>query len=182
MVAIIWSLTSQGSGITDLDHGSLENGESSDIANVFLRHDGNNAITDCSFYFQAKTGVYSGAFTAAADFAEIRGWGDASVIADHGGVQINMDPTNNTSYNVSTWDLDESTKATAVAFTMHTGTGDSVNNSVLLNANMSANMNINGEIPVGAEAEFMVRWNIPSSEDAAGARQITQTLQFTYTS
>jgi len=182
-VSITWSLISAGPGVTLVDHGNAANGEyTSPNQNVYINHDGVNPITNAAFYFQQKATGYSGSFSAVADFTEIKGWGDNSTVPGHGGVQINMDPTNNSGYNATTWNLSESVKQTGVAFTMNTGVADSSSNAVTLDSEMATGMTVDGEIPSGVEARFLARFQIPTDENTAGVRQIDQVLKYTFTS
>lgn len=182
-VSITWALTSMGSPVTLVNHGNAANGEyTSPNQNVYIRHDGSNPITNCAFYFQQKASGYTGSFSAAADFTEIKAWGDSSTSSGHGGVQVNMDPTNSTGYNATTWNLSNTTKTTTVAFTMHTSVADTTNNAVTLKEHMSAGMSVDGQIPNGVEARFLARFLVPTDEDTAGVRQIDQVLKYTFTS
>lgn len=182
-VSITWSEVSSGPAITSVDHGTVGNGAyTSPNLQVYINHDGANPITDCKFFFQQKATGYAGDASASLDFSEIKAWGDDSTVAGHGGVQVNMDPSNNSGYNATTWDLSESTKQTGEAFTMYTGVGDTSAAGVTLDAEMAVGMTTDGEIPAGVETSFLCRFQIPTDEDTVGIRQIDQTLKYVFTS
>ena len=93
-VAITWSTTDSGSAISDpLDHGSDAAGATLVEQEIFLRHDGINPITDAGFYVAEKSGVYSGAASAALDLAELLAWGFGITVTAFGGILLNMDAT-----------------------------------------------------------------------------------------
>jgi len=181
-VSITWSAASLGSAITNIDYGAVSNGAYTSAVTTYLNHDGLNSITQAGFFFQQKVTGYSGSFSGSIDFTEIKGWGDDDTVNGHGGAQVNMDPTNNTGWNVTTWDLSESTKQTSVAFTMNAGVADTSPNWILLNSNMAAGMTVDGTIPTGVEASFLTRFQVPTDEDTVGTRQIDKVLKYTFTS
>lgn len=183
-VSITWSATAGGTAITNVNHGNAANGAVTSAQQVYIRHDGTNPITGCSFYFGQKTGSYTGSFNAAADFTEIRAWGDGGTANAFGGVQVNMDAEGGFSGGAS-WDMSESQKTSTdgYKFTMRTGTADVTGNSVDLSEKMSASMSVDGTIPNGiTNVTFQIRIKIPTDEDTAGIRQFDQVLKFTYTS
>lgn len=187
-VAITWALSALGTGISEIDHGNVSSGAYTAATQVYVRHDGANPITNCGFYFAQKASGYAGAQSAALDYSEIISeWGDESVAADHGGIQVNMDPDNLTGYNASTWGLSESTKQTTVAFTAHSGVGNNAANKVFLKEHMDGTLSgggmpTDGEIPSGIEVSFLCRFQIPTNEAVLGIREIDQVLAYTYTS
>ena len=188
VVSVTWATSPSGSAASLIDHGTATNGTYGSSQQIYLRHDGLNSISNCGFYFQLKTGSYTGDFSAAADFDEIKGWGDSNSATGHGGIQVNMDPSNTTGWDVGNWDLDNSNKQTTVAFTMHSLIGDQSTNSVTLKEHMDGtgagggSMTSDGEIPTGVEVSFLIRFQIPTDEDTTGIRQIDQVLRYTFTS
>lgn len=187
VVSVTWATSPGGSAASLIDHGTASNGTYGTSQQIYLRHDGLSSINNCAFYFQLKTGSYTGDGSAAADFDEIKGWGDNNSASGHGGIQINMDPSNTTSWNATTWDLSESTKQTTVAFTMHTNVGDQTSSAVTLKEHMDGTaaggtMTSDGTIPTGVEVSFLIRFQIPTDEDTTGTRQIDQVLKYTFTS
>lgn len=183
-VSITWSATNNGTAITSVNHGNAANGTNTTAQQVFIRHDGANPITGCAFYFGQKTGSYTGSFNAAADFAEIKAWGDGGTANAFGGVQVNMDAEGGFSGG-ATWGMSESQKTSSdgYKFTMRTGVADASGNAVTLSEKMSASMSVDGTIPNGVtSATFQIRIKIPTDEDTAGVRQFDQVLKYTYTS
>ncbi len=183
-VLITWSSLAGGTAIASLDHGSSGNGTNTTAQEIFVRHDGDNTITNCAFYFAQKTGTYTGDVTAADDFSELLEWGDASTAGAWGGIQINMDATGGFSGG-STWDMSETQKTSVdgLKYTVRTGKGHNSANSVLLATTMSSSMTTAGELPADVtDASFQLRLKIPSTEDTAGVRQFSQVLVYTATS
>lgn len=181
-VSIIWSDSSLGSQVDEIDHGNVANGAYTTAETIFLRHDGDNTITSCAFYFKQVVDGYGGGFSGPADYSEIKSWGDNDTANGHGGIQLNMDPGNTTGWHVTTWGLSEATKQTAIAFTMSNGIGDVIGNAVTLPTEMSVGMLVDGEIPTGVEASFLCRIKVPTDEDLAGTREIQQVLRYSFTS
>jgi hypothetical protein len=179
-VSIIWSLTQGGSSLADttVSLGNVSNGQATTDEEIFVRHDGNNSITDVKMYIRAFSGTYSGAASAALDLAEILGWGDQTSADDFGGFMIHMNATG--SYPSGEWP-DVSTKTTAEGYTCRTGVADSVGNAVTLSAATGAASA--GTIASGATNQrFKVRWQVPTNEDTLGIRQWEQILVYNYTS
>jgi hypothetical protein len=184
MVSITWSASAGGATITSVNHGSAANGANTSAQQIYLRHDGDNAITGCGFYFVQKAGAYTGDFNAPTDLAEITAWGDEDSSSGFGGIQINMN-AEGTFDGGATWDMDESTKTSpdGLKFTMRTGTGNSAANAVTLSETMSASMSENGTIPSSInDVTFQIRIKVPTDEDTPGVRQFDQVLKFVFTS
>jgi hypothetical protein len=185
-VSITWSTTAGGSGISSVAHGTSVNGANTTAQQLFLRHDGANPITACAFFFAQKSGSYTGAATAADDFTELLGWGDATPANDFGGIQVNMDAESIPAFSGgATWGMSETQKSSVdgYKFTARTGVADATGNAVVLSEKMSASMSTNGVIPAGVQdATFEIRVLVPTSEATAGIRQFDQILKFTYTS
>lgn len=183
-VSITWSSIAGGSGLSSLSHGSSANGENTTAQQLYLRHDGLNAITGCKFYFSQKSGSYTGGASAADDYAELLEWGAAADAGDFGGIQINMDAINSFSGGAS-WGMSESQKSSldGYKFTVRTGTADTSGNGVTLSKNMSSSMTSDGEIPAGVnDSTFQIRFKVPTNEATTGTRQVDQVLVFSYTS
>jgi hypothetical protein len=188
-VNITWSATQNGVAITSLDHGSGSNGDT--VSNggngtagveVWLRHDGANAITNAGFYLGQKSGTYTGAVSAAADLAEMLAWGDGATAGAFGGFQINMEKTGGTPYSSGNWPS-VGTKTPTLGSAFYTGVGDSIANKVLLKTSMGASVSGTGVLDAGGTAcAFKCRVQIPTDEDTVGIRQFDQKLRYTYTS
>lgn len=190
-VTIEWSTSSTFSSTTELiDHGNSSNGDITEGIEIFIRHDGSNPITSCSFYLQPFTGTYSGDATASDDFTEITEWGASSTSSTFGGCQINMDMDNgytSTFSSISYTSKDVLDTGEIVAFTARQDDGGgavgiNTTSAVTLHTNMG--LSTAGEIPTGTQpgVAFKARIQIPTSEDTAGIRQFSQVLKYTFTS
>jgi hypothetical protein len=178
VVNAIWSASNGGSAITSVDHGTGTNGSSMTAQEVFIRHDGNEVITDCGFYIAEKTGAYVGGASAAVDLAEMLAWGDASTTSTYGGFELNMDATNLYAGNWPTY----SDKFGSTYNVFRTGYGDTVSNKILLPVEMG--LTIAGRIPAGStpNVRFRCRLTIPTNEGITGIREFEQRMRYTYTS
>lgn len=178
-VSIIWSTTNGGSAISDyVDHGDIANGDSGAAQEIFVRHDGDNAITSVAFYIREYSGTYNGDATASADLAEIIAWGDASTSSTFGGVMINWDATNSYAASWPTY----SSKAPTGSFVHITGTGDSEGNAVTLPTTtgaLTAGQIISSASP---NVRFKMRVDVPSDEDTVGVRLFDHVCVYAYTS
>jgi hypothetical protein len=147
-VTITWSMTKNGSNITNVDHGFVEVDGYTSAKEIFIHHDGSNSLENCAFYFAEKPSGYTGDFTAASDFAEILGWGDDNTASGFGGIQINMDARSHYVDNIA-WSMHESQKSSLDGYkvTVRTGTGDSSTNTIILSKNMNKYMSSHGIIP-----------------------------------
>lgn len=177
-VSITFSTTNGGSAITSLDNGIATAGSPTAEQEIFIRHDGENQISNCGFYLAAKSGTYGGDFSAAADLAEMLEWGDATTEASFGGFLVNMDATG----GYTTWPTYSSKSGTSYN-TCRTGAGDSSTNKILLAVNMGLTGSA-GTLQTGDEpnVRFKCRIAIPSDEGVLGVRQFDQKLHFVYTS
>lgn len=178
-VAIIWSLTNSGTAITEVDHGGALNGADTVGVELFVRHDGVNEITDVGFYLAEFAGTYVGHATAAADLAEVLGWGDNSTEDGFGGWLLNFLAT--TVYPESGWPL-YSSKSPGGGFVIRTGVGDSEANAITLP--LTSGASIAGEILAGVSpnVRFKVKNRIPADVSVAGVRQFRFIMRYTYTS
>lgn len=182
-VNITWSSTEGGTGFTSLAHGDTTIGIPTDQEIVYLRHDGSNAITNCKIYLGPKSGIYTGDVSAAADYAELISWGDASVSYSWGGVQINMNAEGSFDGG-STWGMSESQKTSTdgLKFTIRTATGNQSSTAVTLSEKMSSGMSTDGTIPAAlTSARFAMRILVPEDENTAGAREFELFTSYTYT-
>jgi len=177
-ISITFSSTNGGTAITSLDNGSSAAGSNTTEQEVFIRHDGNNPITNCGFYLAEKSGTYGGNFSAAADLAEILEWGDETTAAAFGGFMLNMDATG----GYTTWSTYSSKSGTSYNV-CRTGAGDSSTNKILLATNMGLTGSA-GTLQAGDEpnVRFKCRIAVPSDETVLGIRQFGQKIHFTYTS
>lgn len=177
-VNISWkdSAAAGASDLSDpLDHGSKNNGQTTDVETLYVRHDGDNEITDCKFYLTAFTGTYDGASSASADFSEILGWGDGTTAASFGGVLLSMDS--------STFPTGPADKSGTDYETFRTGVGDSAANGISLTTSMGAAITSLGVMAASDNnASFQLKIQIPTDEDTAGKRQFDLKLRYTFTS
>ena len=186
-VNIIWSLTNGGDPIsTVLDHGNNSNGDTTTGMELFVRHDGINAITNVGLYMRAYSGTYSGTFTAVSDFTEIVGWGtEAADSAEWGGFMCNFNATG--SYPAASWPtfLDKLTTLPGTpgnGFVHMTGIGDSELNAVTIPTVTGATTAGEIQISTSPNVRFKVRVAIPTNEQTVGIRQWDQVLRYSYTS
>ena len=178
-VAIIWSTTDSGSAISDpLDHGSDAAGATLVEQEIFLRHDGINPITDAGFYVAEKSGVYSGAASAALDLAELLAWGFGITVTAFGGILLNMDATGGYTGLWSTF----SVKSGSTYNVFRTSVGDSAANKIILSMGMG--LIEDGVVPAGSSpnVRFKMRIQLPTDEGVSGTRQVDQRLRYAYTS
>lgn len=179
MVNITWSTTNGGSGISNLSHGNGAAGANLTAQTVYIRHSGSNPITNAKLYLAQKSGTYSGAATASADYTEILGWGDGNLSTNYGGLQFNFNATG--SFPGASWPVYNAKNPTNGA-SVRTGVGDSIANAIALPSATGAT-NV-GEIPAGSSpnVRFQMRFRIPNNEGTLGARQVDLRLRYTYTS
>lgn len=168
-VTVKWSSTNGGAAITSLDHGSASAGSTLPTQEIFLEHDGLNALSQCSFYLGGDP----------TDLAEVIEWGDATAADDFGGFQINMNAINN--YPNWTSFADKS-PAGADSHTFRTNFGDVYTNGITLAKDMG--LVNDGLIQAGSapNVRFQLRIAIPTNEGTTGARTVQQKLRFTFTS
>lgn len=168
VVDITFSRVSSGQEIADvlkgsdtgINHGNVANGKETQPEDIYIRHDGNNEITDCKFYFQEFTGIYDGEQTASLDFSELVAWGDADASK---GFLIDVDHDGVYDYN------------------LRTGQMDSVANAVALDDSSAGGTNPD-DIGVSGEGHIKLKIAIPSNEDVSGVRQLDFLMFFSYTS
>ena len=178
-VEITWSLTNGGAAIAaTLDHGSKSNGEVSTANEVHVRHDHTSNIVNAGVYARAYSGVYTGTFAAATDFAELLAWGDGATADAFGGLQWNFLATS--SYASTGWPT-QASKSPAGGLAIRTGVGDSIGNAFTIPTTTGATGA--GEIQTGSSpnVRFQIRVQVPTDEDTVGIRQWDQALTFTYT-
>lgn len=177
---LVWSLSNGGAAIsTTIDDGSSPNGDTTTAYEVFIRHDGDNSITDTKLYMEQFTGDYSGGATAAADFNEIRDWGDGLTESSFGGVQFNMNASG--SYPTTSWPT-YSSKSPTGGGVIRTGTGDSAANGITLSSLSGAIAD--GTIQAGSSpnVRLKMRVEVPANEATTGIRMYNLNLSFSYTS
>lgn len=168
VVAITFSRVSSGQEIVDvlkgansgINHGSIANGKETQPEDVYIRHDGDNEITDCAFYCQQFTGTYDGAQTAALDLDELKAWGDA----DAGkGFLIDVDHDDTYEYNLKSGQMD--LEANAVSLD-DSGAGGSNPD----------------DIGVSGEAKIKLKIAVPYTVDIPGVRFYDFLMKYSYTS
>ncbi len=164
MANIIWSLTNGGASISsNIDHGTVGNGDESSATQLFVRHDGASNLTSVGLYVRQFSGNYAGSFTSAADFAELLAWGDGDK-----GFRYNLNATG--SYPTADW------------ASFKTGSGDSEANAITLPTTTGASAS--GTLQTGSSPNVRLSTKvvIPSNEDTVGIRQFSMVLRFTATS
>lgn len=179
---ITWSETNEGGAISEpLDHGIKENGQTTDVKNIYIRHDATNQLSNCKFWIGEYSGTYSGGASAAADLAELLGWGDAASADDFGGCFLQMDAQG----GFPTWPTLGDKNATTYGV-FRSGVGDDPSTGITLSQYMSTVMTQDGVIPGDGSHDpnprFQMKVQIPTNESTAGVRQFDQKLRFTYTS
>ena len=168
VVSVIFSRISSGAAINDalqgddsgINHGNVANGAETYPEDIYIRHDGNNEITDCKFYCQQFTGDYDGAQTAALDFTEIKAWGDAGATD---GFLIDVNHDSIYEYNLRTGQFDELANAVALDDSSAGGTNSD-------------------DIGVSGEAHIKLKIVVPASENVPGVRQLDFLMAYSYTS
>lgn len=173
-VTITWSETNGGDAITEVDHSSGSAGATLSESTIYIRHNGDNQISQCKFYL-AESGS-----NPTTDLNEILSWGDAVVSTDFGGFQINMNASGG--FPVSDWSTYDDKSGTNYNV-FRTGAGDNSTNGILLAQAMGLTGSP-GVIQAGdsPDVRFKCRIQIPSSVMSAGDRQFDSKLRFTFTS
>lgn len=186
-VTITWSTTQNGTAVAEsltggsngVDHGSGTNGTTLSQREIWVRHDGTNAITGCGLYIANYSNTYGGGASASVDLTEIIGWGDSSTANAFGGFQVNM---NSGDTNPGDWPT-VSAKQPTNGSAFFTGVGDNADNKVLLSTTMGAAVTSTGVIAASnTDAQLYFRIQIPTDEDTTGIRQMDQKLAYTFTS
>ena len=178
-VYIIWSLTNGGIAISDtIDHGSAANGSETTEKEFFVRHNGNNSITNVGLYIRQFSGTYTGSFTASTDIAEVLSWGDGNTLSDFGGFMVNQNAITSYATGWPTYD----SKSPSGGFVHRTGVGDSEGNAVDIATTTGAS--VAGEIQAGSSpnVRFKTKVAVPSNEATIGVRQWETVLRYSYTS
>lgn len=166
-VSVLFSETTFGTPISlPEDLGELSPGDSSDVKETYITHDGTAKIEDCKFYILPySAGVYLGAATAQEDYDTLIGWGDAST----GGLYINMDDDGG--FPPGSWQV------------FKTGSGDALGTAFDLPVEaISTGAAVAGEIAAGGEAHVKWRLDIPSGYGETGIGYIDTLMYFTATS
>ena len=178
-VSITWSEINGGVGISSLSHGNGSAGSTLTAKTVYLRHSGTSQISNVRIYAAQKTGTYTGAATAAADFQEILGWGDSAIANGFGGLQFNFDAVG--AFPGGSWPS-VSSKSPSNGENVRTGVGDSSTNGIFLPT--ATGCSSVGVIPAGGtpNVRFQMRFKIPTNEGSLGARQLDLRIRYTFTS
>jgi hypothetical protein len=179
-ISITFSSTNGGAAISDpLDHGSSSTGDNTTPETMYIEHDGNNPITNCRLYVDAKSGAYGGSRTAAEDKADLLTWGDSVLETTFGGVQFNFDAQG--AFPVSAWGS-YGDKSPTNGNTIRSGVGDNAVNGIVLPVATGAPSA--GVIPSGASpnVRFQTRIKIPSSGAGVNVMEFGLKLAFSYVS
>jgi hypothetical protein len=163
----------------EFSQGSGGSGTTLTPTRLFIRHNGLNSITNCKLYIGEKSGSYTGAATAAADKAELLGWGDKNTSNSFGGIQLNFDQVNN--FPAGEWGTFDS-KDKTYGRTIRTAMGDKKENGIIIPT--QAGCPFAGVIPAGNTpgVSFQLRVKIPTDEGTTGKREFDLKLRYTYTS
>jgi hypothetical protein len=172
VVSITWSESAGGAAMDDPKNwGTIGNGSAASALEIFISHDGTNAITNCGLYVQAYSGTgYTGSAGTAADLSEILAWGDTSTTAqggdpatggDDGGFWVRLASTGTAWYVHNS-----STGISGTEFGLPTG----------------MNLATADEIASGEEATMAAKIIVPTYEATAGTRFFDHALKYTYTS
>ena len=172
VVSLTWASTSGAVQVADpVDHHTIAANSAGVVSNLYVRHDGVNKITNCSWLIQPYTGSgYAGLNGQIADYNEIVGWGDVyyaggAWTGTKGGFIINQDAAG--SFPVGSDDY---------IYTDHGTTGHGIQLSALSTSTSAA-----GEINAGDESHIQVNIFVPSGA-SSGLRFIDQRLTYDYTS
>lgn len=166
VVSITWSSVAAGATpITDaVYHGIIAAGGPDGAANdLYISHDGLNAITSCGFYIQLYNGGgYTGTIGPAQDFAEIVGWGDLAT----GGVV-----------------LDQNFQGAFPGGILHTTLAGIAGTDIPLSVNAGDPVPLGGAgiITPAEEAHIQLSMRVPAGT-LAGRRFVDHCLRFDYTS
>jgi hypothetical protein len=180
-IVLTWSTTNGGTSLTPLDLGNKANGQIAGPSTIYIRHSGSNPITQCAFYINQLSSVYTGGATAVLDFAELKEWGDANIANDFGGIQLNQNATG--SFPSSSWPT-VTNKVTADGKGAVSNSSQGSTSINAINLLTSTGASIAGEIPNGASpnVRLQLRAQIPTNEAVVGIRQFELVLRFTFTS
>lgn len=184
-VLVTYSSTNGGSAISsDIDGGSVGNGEVTTADTVYVRHDGDNSITSCKFYIAAINERYLGAATADGDLSEVLGWGDGATAAAFGGFFLNLDASGG--FPAGSWPSLANKSVTSglktVGAACRTGVGDSASNGISLITNMGCSSDETIQTGTSPNVRFQCKASVPSAEDTVGLRHIKLVLSYSYTS
>lgn len=183
-ITITWSQTSGGDPITDpLNHGDVQADDEGVAQTVYIKHDGDNPLTDVGLYIRQCTAMYTGSFSPLSDFKEILSWGDETEEDDFGGFLINfLAKESFPSRGWATYSNKDVKVGSVWEGTVHrTGVGDTIDNAILLPT--STHASAEGELQNGATTvHFQVKVKVPKNETEIGYRQWDQILRFNYTS
>jgi hypothetical protein len=181
-VNLIWSFTAGGNAIDSyVDHGDVNNGSNSAGREIYVRHDGENEISNVGFFVREFTGTYNGDATSNADIVELLGWGDANTAASFGGIMVSWDSV---AGYVADWPAYDD-KDPGSAIVHRTGTGDSEQNAVSLPAGSIVGGAADaGKIDSGDNpgVRFKMRVYVPTDEDTVGIRLFDHVCKYNYTS
>ena len=179
-VAITWSAENGGGGISKLDHGDVQNGGTTNPANIWLRHNGTASITSCALYVNTYSGTYNGGASAATDFTELKAWGDSAVEASFGGVLVNMNKSGSYATGWAVYN-GHTVGSPVYGFVGCTATGSSSGTGVTIPT--QAGIASAGTIETAeTDCGFQIKIQVPTAEDTAGKRQFDVTLSYVYTS
>ena len=170
-VTITWSSTNGGAAISSLDHGSGAAGGTLTANEIFIEHNAINPLSQCSFYLGGDP----------TDLAEVIAWGNATIAADFGGIQLNMRAITSPTYD--NWPtLGDKSPSGQDTHVFRTNFGDTLSTGITLAKNMG--MVNDGLMQAGTSpnVRFQMRVVIPPSEGTTGARTVQQKLRFTFTS
>jgi hypothetical protein len=170
-VSLIVATASQDSAISlPVEVGTYSPGAQSSVIDIYLRHDGTAAITNCKFYVLPYVGVYLGTKTAQDDYDDLLSWGDDSYPAiSGGGLFINT----NCSGGFPSGDY----------VAIRTGYGDSLGTAISLPAAaINLGTAVAGEIQPSGEAHLRFRFDIPAGETDTGTFYIDCLLSFSSSS
>lgn len=165
-VNIVISATSSGDSMADTqDSGIVIPGDDSDELDLFIRHDGIAAITNCAWYItRCVSANYLGA-DADSDLTEVLSWGDGAE-----GFQLNQ-------VVPVSWTIGDPFDPPWDPFA--NGHGD-IDNQIPLDEDSIIQGTPAGDtIPIAGEAHVQVKWTIPSTV-ALGSGYRGVSLVFAY--
>ena len=181
-LTISWSTESAGLPIGEpIVHGSgIAQGTATTPIDLFVRHNGDNPITDAGLYLSEFTGTYSGSADASTDYNELLEWGDASAEDDWGGVCLNMNKDGSFPAS-SNPTFSNKTSSDTYGENIRSGVGDNDTNRIQFPTVSGADAL--GTINSGnnsVQVRFFIQ--VPLNEDILGIRMFTTSLKYTFTS
>lgn len=161
--------------------GAKANGQATDALTLYLRHDGADSVTDMAFYIDEYDGAYIGDATAAADYTELKDWGDAVTSPAFGGLQINQNAIG--AFPSASWPLFNShISGDGFGYVFNSNQGSTSLNAISLLPESGAIAEGELQDGVAPDVRVQLRLAVPDDEDTTGVRQFNLKWAYTFTS